>query len=194
MTGVVFAQESTDVKTHVRDLIKHFEVNPLAGKDWESAKKSLAGHDRTELAKALIAELDAERADDFDGNSRNAAVSCLYRELKLPNSVLVAELATAKSPFRKYHLMRCVPKSNAPELTAALVQQLNDKRIGATIKQKSIEGEGPTHGIRVCDFACGLLNENLEGTSAEIGWATPIERRDEIIKLTIKELKLDKQM
>jgi len=184
------AQGTDGDKSQVHSIIKNFDRIAPEGKDSEAAKKLLEGFDTTELANLLIAEFDLDRGNPDLNNSRDVAVITFYKELKLPVSILLTKLANTQSPYKKYQLMRCLPKTNDPAVIKALEAQLNDQRVAASIKQKYIEMAGPTYAFRVCDIACAILNKDLERKSEEILWVTPIDRRDQIIKQTVEDLKL----
>ena len=82
---------------------------------------------------------------------------------------------------------------DAPEVTTALLHQLKDQRPAVEFVGES---EVPVHALRVCDVACNTLYYNLDNSSPKlrkIGYTSSDSRRDEIIKETLKELKLDKQ-
>ncbi len=187
----LLAQEPVDLTTEVRRTVEHFQSHGLAGSDLEAAKSALRSLDQTEVANALVAELDADRGDLEKNNIRDATVHFLYTQLSLPASIVISELAQAQSAYKKYQLMRCLPTTNAPEVIAALLKQINDRRVAVNPSQRSVEGEGLTYGFRVCDCAAGRLNVDLGGSAPSIMWWTPIEERDRIIKRILREQKLD---
>ncbi|MGB8356730.1 MAG: hypothetical protein WCD79_22725 [Chthoniobacteraceae bacterium] len=189
-TQNVFCQ-TNNLNQAVHEKVERYSVADPEGKDWENTKKAFAGHPQEELASALIADLDVDRGGQSKNRTRDLAVTKLYQALNLPPTFVCKELEKDQSPQRKAALMTILYRQNTADVTAALLHQLKDRR--PAVEFDAYNYEMPVYSMRVCDVACNILSNTLEPNRSgyRIGPSCPYERRDEIIKETLKELKLD---
>ena len=184
--------QTTDLTHVIHERVEHFPlVNPDI-KDLQELQKAFGSHTKKELASALIADLDVDRKVPWKNHSRNFAVGRLYKALGLPPVIVCQELEKEQSPQRKVRLMAVLWGLKTPEVTTALVHQLKDRR---SAEEYIGDPEEPVEALRVCDVASNTLNHNFDpnGYARRISFSSSDDRRDEIIKATLKELKLDGQ-
>lgn len=174
----------------VHEKVERYSYADPKGKDWENAKKDLADHTQAELANALMTELDVDRGNRTANSIRDGGVWKLYKALDLPPTLVSKEIEKEQSPKRKARLMTLLRGRNDQGVITELLHQLKDRRPAVEVAENY---ELPVYTMRVCDVACNILSSNLEPDRSgyRITPSSGYQRRDEIIKETLKDLKLD---
>lgn len=189
-THCVFCQTS-DLKHDIHEKVERYSFAETKGREWDASKSSLTKYTQSDLANALIAELDVDRGNPTHNFVRDNGVRTLYKALNLPPTLICKELEKNQSPQRKARLIAILYQQNTPEVITALLRQLKDRR--PAVEFNGAMEEVPTYPLRVCDVACNILSNNLEPDrpGSRIGYTSPYSQRDEIIKETLKDLKLN---
>jgi hypothetical protein len=187
--------QTNDLTQAMHEKVEHFLIADPQRKDLDEIQKASASHSKEELATALIADFDVDRGTPEKDRTRDNAVRKLYEALDLPPGFVCNELEREHSPQRKARLMTVLRGWNTPEVTTALLNQINDRRPAVDYIGWP---EEPLEALRVCDVAYNTLVYNVTGGTLTggmqwINFAPGDEHRDGIIKGTLKELKLNGQ-
>ena len=182
--------QTSDLQQKAHERIQYFQYGAAQGKDLEDTKKVFEHNSPDEVANAMIAELNVDRGTVARNDVRDVAVSSIFKALNLPLAPVCVALKSAQSPQRKAQLITVLRGLSTPEVTNALLAQLKDRRPAVDYIGWP---EEPVKPLRVCDVACDALYYNLgpKGSGRRIGYTSDYDRRDEIIKQTLKELKLE---
>jgi hypothetical protein len=184
--------QTNDLQQTMRKLVDYYKMRETEGSEWEKTKEALANYSPQELEAELIADLDVERGYTFEFVERNDSIRKLYSALSLPPAYVCKELESIQTPQHKAALIWVLRGQNSPEVTTALLQQLKDRR--PAVEYIGFPEE-PVRPMRVCDVACNTLHFNLcrsyeSDNVLYMNYSGDDSRRDEIIRETLKYLKL----
>lgn len=184
----IFAK-ADELAQNMHQEVERYTYTDLDGQQWQDTKTSLANYTPEQVANALIADIDADRGRQWKNHARDVRIGLLYKGLNLPTSVVCAELEKNQTPQRKASLLTVLDGNSSPEVTAAILKQLKDRRPAV---EHSGGNDVPVYALRVCDVACNVLSHNLETTRKHdrIDFESSYAWRDEIIKQTLGDLNL----